>query len=141
MAGSLEAIGGQPGGSATRDFLAVTFNNDGSKISSNLITETYSASITPNASLGVWHAITVTDGSAFTINAPAGAPAAGKAGDLFFIEIVNSSGGVMGTITWNAVFVFAGVTWTKPASTKSRFVGFRWNGTSWICVAAAGADY
>lgn len=101
---------------------------------------TYSASITPNAALGIWQQIIVTNGTAFTINAPTNAPTASQTQELT-IEVLNSSGGAMGVITWNAAFVFAGLVWANPANTKKRRVTFRWNGTNWIATSISSADY
>lgn len=100
---------------------------------------TYSSSITPDA-FARWQTITVTNTTAFTINAPTSAPDSTGTRELT-IEILNSSGGAMGTITWNAAFVFNGFTWANPASTKKRFARFEWNGAKWVCTALAGADY
>jgi hypothetical protein len=105
-----------------------------------LATPTYSASITPDASAGEWQTITVTNGTAFTINAPTSPPTAAQSQDLT-IEVLNSSGGAMGVITWNAAYVFAAGAWTNPASTKKRYVTFRWNGASWIAGPPATTDY
>lgn len=101
---------------------------------------TYSASITPDASAGAWQTITVSNTTAFAINAPSNPPSSTATGELT-VEIVNSSGGVMGAITWNAAFVFAGFTWTNPASTKKRFARFEWNGAAWVCTSLSSADY
>ncbi len=101
---------------------------------------TYSTSITPNAAAGNWQTITVTNATAFTINAPTNPPAAGYSQDLA-IEILNSSGGVMGAITWNAAFVNVGGVFTNPANTKKRFIAYTWNGASWIETSRASADY
>lgn len=100
----------------------------------------YSASITPDASLGDWQTITVTNGTAFTVNAPTNPPASTQTQTLT-IEVLNSSGGAMGVITWNAAFVFAGLTWANPASTKKRRITFAWNGAAWVAVSIATADY
>jgi len=100
----------------------------------------YSASITPDAGLAPWQTITVTNGTAFTINAPTNPPSASQAAELT-IEVLNSSGGAMGAITWNASFVFAGSTWANPASTKKRFARFEWNGLAWVCTGFSTADY
>lgn len=140
MAGSLEEIGGQPGGDAVRRFLQVDHADDGTQANDVIAAPTYSASITPDASAGGWQTITVTDNAAIAVNAPTNPPAANRS-HLLVIEVANASGGVMGTITWNAAFVLAGVTWTKPANGKSRYLAFRWNGTKWICVGAAAGDY
>jgi hypothetical protein len=103
-------------------------------------TPTYSASITPDASAGQWQTITVSNTTAFTINAPTNPPDSGHSEKLA-IEISNGSGGTMGVITWNAAFVFAGQTWVNPATGKKRFAQFEWNGTAWVCTAVATADY
>ena len=100
----------------------------------------YSASITPNATHGQWFTITVTNGTAFTINAPSSAPASSQTQELT-IEIFNNSGGAMGAITWDAAFSLVGGAFTNPASTKKRFVRFAWNGTTWIEITRASADY
>jgi hypothetical protein len=47
----------------------------------------------------------------------------------------------MGAITWNGAFVFAGITWVNPASTKKRSVTFRWNGAKWVGRSFTSADY
>lgn len=104
------------------------------------VADTYSASITPNAARANWHTITATNGTAFTINAPTAPPASTQTESLT-IEILNSSGGALGTITWNAVFVLVGGAFTNPANTKKRFITFWWNGSSWIEAYRASADY
>lgn len=111
-------------------------------------TITYSASMTPDASLGPFQTIAVTNTTAMTINAPTNPPGvlhgssggSSRYGELT-IEVLNSSGGTMGAITWNAAFVFNGFTWTNPANTKHRWARFAWNGANWICVGVSGADY
>ena len=70
--------------------------------------------------------ITVTDTAAFTVGAPANA----TAGQTIDLTIQNSSGGgVLGVITWNAVFKLAG--WASPASGFNRTIQFRFDGSSW----------
>lgn len=103
-------------------------------------TPVYSASITPSAVLGGWQTITVTNTTAFTINAPTSAPTSVETQQIT-IEILNSSGGAMGAITWNAAYVFNGFIWANPANGKHRFATFQWNGANWICTSMSGADY
>jgi hypothetical protein len=98
------------------------------------ITETYSASITPDASLGNERIITVTNATAFTINAPTN-PATGQ---YLEITIRNTSGGAMGVITWNAVFKMTA--FTNPATANSRTIVFRYNGTNWVEKGRTAAD-
>ncbi len=100
----------------------------------------YSASITPNATDGDWQTITVTNATAFTINAPTNAPDANHSQELT-IEIFNNSGGAHGAITWNAAFVLVGGALAVIANTKKKFIAFKWNGASWIEVSRASADY
>jgi hypothetical protein len=101
---------------------------------------TYSASITIDARSGDWVPITVTDGTAFTINAPTNPPDGNHTKQLT-VEIINGSGGAMGVITWNGAFVFAGVTWANPANTKKRYARFEWNASVWVCTGFSTADY
>lgn len=103
-------------------------------------TNTYGTTITPDGKTGDWQTITVTNSTAFTIAAPTNPPSSTQT-QRMTIEIYNNSGGAMGTITWNAAFVFAGQTWVNPASTKRRYATFEFNGTSWVCTAVAAADY
>jgi Pectate lyase superfamily protein len=109
-------------------------------LSTTKATPAYSASITPNAFVGNWQTITVTNGTAFTINAPTNPPSTTGTAELT-IEILNSSGGAMGVITWNGAFIFAGITWANPASTKKRYARFEWNGLNWIATGFSTADY
>ena len=95
---------------------------------------TYSTSIDTDASLGNFFDITVTDGVAFTINAPT-IPVDGH--EITY-TIRNASGGAVGAITWNAVFKLA--TLTNPANGFSRSVTFRYNGTNWVQIAQTGVD-
>lgn len=106
---------------------------------SAILNPAYSASITPVAN-SPWQTITVTNATAFTINAPTSPPDASHTQQLT-VEILNSSGGVMGAITWNAAFLLVGGAFTNPASTKKRFIRFEWNGANWVEISRAGADY
>lgn len=89
-------------------------------------TVTYSASMTPDASLAPVQTITATNSTAFTINAPTNP----TIGQRLTITIRNTSGGALGTATWNAVFKMA--SWTQPGDTNSRSITFCYNGTNWI---------
>jgi hypothetical protein len=103
-------------------------------------TPTYSSSITPDAHAGPWQTITVTNTTAFTINAPTNPPLSTRTAGLV-IEILNSSGGTMGAITWNAAFILVGGAFTNPANTKKRYIRFQWNGANWVEMNRASADY
>jgi hypothetical protein len=95
---------------------------------------TYSASITPDVRKGKWATVTVTNGTAFVINAPLN-PTAGQ--ELGF-TIRNTSGGAMGAITWNAIFKMSA--WTNPATANSRSIQFLYDGTNWVQVSQTGVD-
>lgn len=100
----------------------------------------YGASIAPDASAGRWQGCQVTNGNAFTVNAPLNPPGAKEHQDIV-IEILNSSGGAMGVITWNAAFKFNGFVWANPANGFRRYAKFEWNGAVWVCTSMSGADY
>ena len=104
-----------------------------------LATPTYGASISPDAT-NAWNTISVTNGTAFTISGASNSPGSSSTGELV-IEIYNNSGGAMGTITWSGTYVFTNGAFTNPASTKKRFVKFQYNGSAWIEVSRAAADY
>lgn len=101
---------------------------------------TYSASITPDASLGPWQAITVTDGNALTINAPANPPTSGQTTELT-IEFANRSGGAMGAITWNGALALTGGAFAGPANNNNKFVRFEWNGSFWVETSRSANQY
>lgn len=107
-------------------------------------TMTYSASMTIPADYANDFVITATNGTAFAINAPVyTAPSiTGISGVVsnqkITVTIKNSSGGALGTATWNAVFKMA--SWTQPADGYSRSITFRWNGTNWVEIGRTTAD-
>jgi hypothetical protein len=101
-------------------------------------TVTYSASMTPDSSLGQRQVITATNGTAFTINAPANPPAAAPFGQRMTITLRNTSGGALGAATWNAAYRMAA--WTNPATGFSRSVDFVYDGTSWVEVGRTPGD-
>lgn len=105
-----------------------------------IATLTYGATVTPSAPAGRWQTLAVTSTAAFTIEAPTGSPSASMTTELT-IEVLNSSGGTMGAITWNAIYVFPGLTWTNPANGLHRYARFEWNGSEYVCTGIAGADY
>jgi hypothetical protein len=94
----------------------------------------YSASITPDASLGNYQQISPNNGTAFTINAPTNP----TTGQLLSLTIRNVSGGALGVITWNAVFKMPA--WTSPANTFSRSILFVYDGTNWVEIFRSAAD-
>ena len=97
---------------------------------------TYSATIAVDPTLGDIQQITVTDTTNFTLSNPKN-PGSDTMAITF--EIKNSSGGAMGTITWDTQYKLAGA-FTNPASTKTRTIRFYFNGTNWIEECRAAAD-
>lgn len=95
---------------------------------------TYSASMTPDAALGDFQQITVTNGSAFTINGPSNP----LTGQRLTIQIRNASGGAAGAATWNAAFKMTA--WTQPANGFSRTIEFNCDGANWVEVDRTAAD-
>ena len=98
------------------------------------VPQTYSSTITINAALGNWFTTLVSNGSAFTVAAPSN-PVDGQKVTLTFY---NTSGGAMGTITWNAAFKLAA--WTNPANGFNRSITFAYDGGEWIEISRTTAD-
>jgi hypothetical protein len=92
-----------------------------------VVAQTYSASITPDVATSEIKTITVTNGTAFTINNPTNA----TPGRRLILIISNGSGGTMGTITWGAKYQLAG-TFANPGNGERRTITFSYDGTNWI---------
>ena len=95
---------------------------------------TYGASVAIDASLGNVYAITATNGTGFTIANPTNA----STGQTITIQIRNTSGGVLGAVTWDTLYKLAA--WTSPATGNSRAVTFLYDGTNWVEVGRVAAD-
>ncbi len=95
---------------------------------------TYGTTIATNAALGTSFLITVTDGVAFTISAPTNL----VSGQTYTYTIKNTSGGAVGTITWNAIFKMAAL--TTPATANQRSITFLYDGTNLIELYKTAAD-
>ena len=91
---------------------------------STLQTPTYSASMTFDVSTGNTFLVIVTNGTAFTINAPTN-PVSGQE---ITVTIRNASGGALGAITWPTNFKMAA--WTNPANGYSRSITLYYDGTA-----------
>lgn len=100
----------------------------------------FSGSITPNVNSGRWQTIPASGGGAFTVNAPTNPPDSSHTTELT-IEVSNTSGGVLGVITWDPAFVLVAGAFTKPVNAKKRYIRFGWNGAAWIETSRASADY
>jgi hypothetical protein len=96
---------------------------------------TYGTTITPDMAQANILGINVTNGTAFTI----ANPTHGSTGQRLTFDILNSSGGAMGAITWGAMFKLAGA-FTNPANGKRRTISFYDNGANWVETNRAAAD-
>lgn len=84
----------------------------------------YSAAVTLDASQSHDFIITATNATAFTINAPVNL----LNGDRVLITIKNTSGGSLGTITWNAIFKMPA--YSAPSNGNGSSVEFFFDGTN-----------
>jgi hypothetical protein len=100
----------------------------------------YSASMTPNLNATDCFVIRVTNGTAFTINAPAAPALPFRDGQLMRITIRNESGGALGAITWAGGY--NGPVFTSPANTFNRTIEFIYDidFTIWRQQWATGVD-
>lgn len=85
----------------------------------------YGSVVTPDCSLGNYFTVNATTGAAFAIAVPLN-PAAGM---RITIEIINTSGGALGALTWNGVFKMNA--FPATANGNSTAIDFRYNGTNW----------
>jgi hypothetical protein len=97
-------------------------------------TLTYGTTVATNAASGNYFTLTVTDGVAFTISPPTNA----TAGQILTYTIKNTSGGAVGTITWDTIFKKAA--FTTPATANQRSITFVYDGTNWIELYKTAAD-
>lgn len=95
----------------------------------------YQATVAINASAASRHEIVATDNVAFSVAAPSGVVASGQ---RLTIKIKNTSGGALGTATWNSVYKM--VAWTQPADGYSRSIDFLFDGTNWVETNRSAAD-
>ena len=99
-------------------------------------TLTYGTTVNTNLALGNYCIIVANNGTAFTIANPTNA----QLGERLTYEIVNTSGGAMGAITWGANFVYR-VAWVNPANGFRRTVSFVYRAAnSWIQDGLATTD-
>ena len=96
---------------------------------------TYGASVAIDASLGMQFNITATNGTAFTIANPTNVFGDGQ---VITITVRNTSGGALGTITWDTQYKLSA--WTSPATGFSRSITFQWNTSNWVEISRTPAD-
>jgi hypothetical protein len=89
------------------------------------IAATYGATVSIDAAAATTHVIAATNATAFTILNPTN-PATGR---LLVVQVKNTSGGALGTVTWDTLYKMA--TFVKPANGFTRSAGFSYNGTNW----------
>jgi hypothetical protein len=80
--------------------------------------------------------ITATSNVAFTVAAPTGL---GPAGSLYVYVLRNTSGGALGTATYNAFYHFAAA-FTNPGNGSQRAALLRYDGTALYEIARTAAD-
>jgi len=80
---------------------------------------TYGATVAIDARVSCYFRLVVTNGTAFTFADPTNlAP-----GHPLILDILNSSGGAMGVITWGSFFR-RDASWVNPANGMRRVIGF-----------------
>jgi len=103
---------------------------------------TYGATVTPDLREGNSFYVDVTDGNAMTVAQPSTDGGGIGAGEGFSVIIENSSGGVMGNITWGTRYKFDGGTApTKPGNGKALICHFQYGKDYCYMCVAFGDDY
>lgn len=116
-----------------------------SRVGPALATVAYSAAPVPNLALSNDQTVTPTDAVAFVMGAPLFGTAAMSstnppvAGLVWTLTIINTTGGALGAVTFNAVYKL-GAAFTQPATGFQRSIQFRWNGTNHVEVGRTAAD-
>ena len=108
------------------DLVNLQITAGGKGYRSNTLTVSSTASKDIDITLSNVVVILVTTSDNFTINNPTGTTVQA---DLS-IKISNTSGGAMGTITWDTSYRMA--SWTNPANATSRTIDFAFNGSIWV---------
>lgn len=96
-------------------------------------TLTYGTSMTMDASISSDYTVTLTNNTAFTINAPTN-PRYGQ--HLTLTIRANTS--APGAATFNAIFKMSA--WTQPANQQCRSITWRWDNANWVQIAQTGVD-
>jgi hypothetical protein len=87
----------------------------------------YGTSITPDLSHGSTFHVNANNDTACTINAPINCPI----GASFKIQIMNTSAGGLGVLTWGSAYRLSGA-WVQPASGQNRSIEFLADGSATI---------
>jgi len=83
----------------------------------------YGINIIPDMKFCTRCKIEVTDGVGFNIDQPVNSTPA----TILIFDIVNRSGGVMGSITWHPVYKLSGGSVSNPSLNTRLVIGFYWN--------------
>lgn len=95
------------------------------------------ATATPRPPLETVSRFEVGDATAFTVAAPACRP---KTGMIQHVDIVNTTGAALGTITWNAIYALT-TTYQSPPAGGAYRITFVYDGTNWREISrSSGAD-
>jgi hypothetical protein len=95
---------------------------------------TYGATVAVDASQGNFGELIATNGTAFTMANPTN----GRNGQALTLTISNTSGGVLGAITWGVNYKMSA--WTSPATGNNRSITFMYDGTNWNERSRTAAD-
>lgn len=87
---------------------------------------TYGTTVSIDASLGETATISATNSTDFVISNPTN----GVAGQDLYVRVKNTSGGVLGLITWDTAYKMA--SFTKPSNGTYRVVHFKLYGSTWV---------
>jgi len=98
---------------------------------------TYGATVAIDVLKGNYCVLSPNDTNAFTISNPTNA----RDGDILTLEIANTSGAVMGAITWPTNFYYRDTSWVNPAAGKRRLISFRnRGGNGWAQIGPSTGD-
>lgn len=98
----------------------------------------FATTMYPNPTLGDRQITYVTSNSNITFGAPLAANAFGGE-QQFTLTISNTSGGAMGTVTFDGYF-YRAASFTPPAHGFSKSITFRWTGSHWVEVGRTPSD-
>jgi len=93
-----------------------------------IATPTYGPSVTIDGSAGSQHIITATNATSFLI----ANPTTHFTGQQLLITVKNTSGGALGTVSWDTQYKMADFTVIKPATGFRRTITFIFDGTNWV---------
>jgi len=108
----------------------------GASLAVNVSVLTYGATVATDTGLANLFKLTVTNGIAFTMSDPTN-PITGR---IATFDILNSSGGAMGVVTWGAAFKLDATGFVSPANGKRKTISFYYDGTNWVQIGPTSGD-